>query len=1068
MTKPLLYASLLLSALSVLLSTHLSAQTAPPCFGDTTKPFFEICPASIVVNQVSSTNSCTNVQWVTPVAYDNCGVASLTNSVNNGFCFPVGLTTVAYTATDSSGNIATCLFSVTVRPAITNPCATDTVRPRFNSCPANIVLTTRDTCIATQWLTPVVFENCGTATLTSTHLSGACFPLGITTVVYTATDAKNNVGRCSFSITVNDGRDIPCATDTTKPVFTNCPANIVLVSADSCAPATWATVKATDNCGTPTVSSVYLPGACFRLGTTVVEYNATDAKLNRSYCTFTVTVNRPITVNPCASDTVKPRFVTCPTNIVLTTLDTCARGQWAVPTALDNCSAPSVIGNFQSGFCFKIGTTTVGYAATDSAGNKSYCSFTVTVNRTTINTCANDTIKPRFIFCPTNIVLNTLDSCAIARWNTPSATDNCATPTLTGSHQSGLCFKNNTTTTVNYTAKDAAGNAAVCAFTVTVKNPCLNDTTKPSFINCPLNIVLNSVDTCAIARWTPPIATDNCSTPSVISSHASGFCFKSGTTTVDYTATDAKGNKAVCSFKVTITNPCANDITKPTIYNCPTNIVKTTADTATIVTWRLPSAIDNCGAVTLAASHQSGARFKIGITTVTYTAIDSKGNRSVCSFTITVNRVITVCSNDTVPPIFTTCPSNISVSTASLSSIAQWVLPTATDNCSTPSVSSTFLAGSSFPIGTTVVTYIATDAARNVSFCRFNVVVTKTPLVIDSAKCYVLIARSSRKALTIAGASLTPAADAVQWTYQNSLNQKWKISPADSNSVNLTAKHSNLNLDTRWGVLTNGAKLMQWGKSTAATQKWQLLLLNDGYYKVINKGSKLALSVSGGPTMQTNGGALVQLNYANLSSQQWSIETVPCTATAGTVNFASNDILEIEAKPEHNRARIEWADNTGYKNDYYEVEKLNEKSGNFEQLAIVNNKSFDNTTTYQSIYDNTPNEGDNVYRVTVVYTDSSSKVSPLKRVSFNGLRTIKVFPNPANDYIDIDLTTFNNESVGVYLYDGFGKKVAFQNIEKGKASFVHFDLSNQQNGSYLVRVTAQGKRDVLKQVQVAR
>ncbi len=89
-------------------------------------------------------------------------------------------------------------------------------------------------------------------------------------------------------------------------------------------------------------------------------------------------------------------------------------------------------------------------------------------------------------------------------------------------------------------------------------------------------------------------------------------------------------------------------------------------------------------------------------------------------------------------------------------------------------------------------------------------------------------------------------------------------------------------------------------------------------------------------------------------------------------------------------------------------------------------------------------------------------------MSFNGLETIKVFPNPANDFVEIDLSKFNNETVSVYLYNGFGQKVAFQDVQKGKAETVRFDVSNQQSGNYWVRVTAQGKRDVMKKVQIVR
>lgn len=84
-------------------------------------------------------------------------------------------------------------------------------------------------------------------------------------------------------------------------------------------------------------------------------------------------------------------------------------------------------------------------------------------------------------------------------------------------------------------------------------DPCTTDATPPVFQNCPSNIVLTTTTTTAVGTWTPPTATDNCTpTPSVSSTHASGFAFPIGTTNVVYTATDAKNNTATCRFSVTV------------------------------------------------------------------------------------------------------------------------------------------------------------------------------------------------------------------------------------------------------------------------------------------------------------------------------------------------------------------------------------------------------------------------------------------------------------------------------------------------------------------------------------
>ena len=52
--------------------------------------------------------------WTEPTATDNSGMVTLTSDYISGGSFPVGTTTVTYTATDESGNTAECDFDVIV------------------------------------------------------------------------------------------------------------------------------------------------------------------------------------------------------------------------------------------------------------------------------------------------------------------------------------------------------------------------------------------------------------------------------------------------------------------------------------------------------------------------------------------------------------------------------------------------------------------------------------------------------------------------------------------------------------------------------------------------------------------------------------------------------------------------------------------------------------------------------------------------------------------------------------------------------------------------------------------
>ena len=83
-----------------------------------TQPPSITCPANMtaVTNQVCTAPggaTCQVVTFPAPIAADNCPGVVVVCNPPSGSCFPTGTTTVTCTATDASGNTATCSFTVT-------------------------------------------------------------------------------------------------------------------------------------------------------------------------------------------------------------------------------------------------------------------------------------------------------------------------------------------------------------------------------------------------------------------------------------------------------------------------------------------------------------------------------------------------------------------------------------------------------------------------------------------------------------------------------------------------------------------------------------------------------------------------------------------------------------------------------------------------------------------------------------------------------------------------------------------------------------------------------------------
>ncbi|HLO52810.1 MAG TPA: HYR domain-containing protein [Saprospiraceae bacterium] len=166
----------------------------------------------------------------------------------------------------------------------------------------------------------------------------------------------------------------------------------------------------------------------------------------------------------------------------------------------------------------------------------------------------------------------------------------------------------------------------------------VEDVTLP-LISCPSDISVSAgVDSCSTIVFFQVTATDNCPTLITIESLGlleSGSEFPVGINTLTYQASDLAGNTATCTFEVVVTDDQAPEIT------CPANIVINLdpLECEGFPIFADAVATDNCPdvVVSLVTPLGSGDAFPIGVTEVTYEAVDTSGNVSQCTFTVTVN-----------------------------------------------------------------------------------------------------------------------------------------------------------------------------------------------------------------------------------------------------------------------------------------------------------------------------------------------------------------------------------------------------------------------------------------------
>jgi uncharacterized repeat protein (TIGR01451 family) len=355
--------------------------TGGACPGDTTPPTIT-APANINVGTGPDSSGCSvaieDSELGEATATDDCpsGVTITRTGVPAGGVFPIGTTTITYTATDTTGLQATATQTVTViddtKPVIVAPpdaaytCLSDVPAAHPSQATRGVVLDEDGNPLPPG----PPFDNCGvpvvTVSETSTGAGSAASPRVITRT-FRATDAAGNFSDAIQTITV---------IDPTPPVLTlNGPTSVTVECHTSF---TDPGASATDNCGSAAVTvtgsvNVNVPG------TYTLTYTATDSAGN---------VSAPQTRTVTVVDTLPPT-ISCQAD-VLVDFNPAVGGAvvtYSAPVGTDSCAgtltATQTTG-LASGATFPLGTTTNTFVVTDGAGLTASCSFKVTVALTSI------------------------------------------------------------------------------------------------------------------------------------------------------------------------------------------------------------------------------------------------------------------------------------------------------------------------------------------------------------------------------------------------------------------------------------------------------------------------------------------------------------------------------------------------------------------------------------------------------------------------------------------------------------------------------------------------------------
>lgn len=546
------------------------------------------------------------------------------------------------------------------------------------------------------------FDACSPINLSLSQTDFDCEDIGESVVTLFVTDSIGNVDSCFTILNIQNS----------FPTIASCQSSLT-VSIDPLIglgqiEANQVDNGSTSNCGNVSLSLDQDSFNCNEIGSNTVMLTVENELGNTATCSTTVIVQAPIS-----------NMFDCPEDLSLTASPNAdgAIVSWMPPSILGLCEDDYTISSsHQSGNFFNCGTTTVSYTAINSLDDTLTCSFIVVVN------CSSCT---PLINCPEDsLIMGCVDSLPdFSTLPLPSIIENCGMDLLITGPIVNLINSDNCMAEyeLSWTISNSIDFDSVCVQSVTVIDR------EDPIVTCPVDQTVSVDQTnCFATVDLAPTATDNCQVTTIefkveqntllVASGAGSITdinFSLGTNIVTFTALDACSNMASCSLNVIVVDSippnviCEENLTLSLLANGLVTITPEMID---------GGSFDHCGMLSLALDQTNFSCADLGQKVVTLTATDEAGNTNTCTSQITIE--------DTLDPIFSTCPSNIEINAAlnETSASVTWTLPIATDNCDFI-INSDFTSGDIFPCGITEVPYAVFDIAGNVATCIFSVTV---------------------------------------------------------------------------------------------------------------------------------------------------------------------------------------------------------------------------------------------------------------------------------------------------------------------------------------------------------
>ena len=759
---------------------------------------------------------------------------------------------------------------------------------------------------------------------------------------------------------------------------------------------------------------------------TTVSFTITDVGLTNVALQVTSDTGLTTTCTAIANvieNTTGGQVITCPDDITVNCGEDTSPANTGTATAISNCSTDSVV-TFNDTIEATCGATQIitrTWTAQDACENPiATCIQIITVVDQT----------PPVAICPADISVNTdLNQCSALVEYEVGGTDSCGSVTITqiSGLVSGSMFPIGDTLN-EFEIEDQCGNITECSFVVTVVN---NNAAQA--ICQDITIALDAM---GMASITPSDIYGGtvilCETPDITIDIDSFTCDNIGPNNVTLSVVDPAGNITSCVAVVTVEDTIAPEVICQNI-----TVALNSSGVANITAAMIDGgSTDNCVVETVSIDTTSFDCSNVGLNIVTLTVTDGSGNTNFCTAEVLVE--------DTLPP--TAICQNITVElgtdgTATISSAD--IDNGSSDNCGEVTYELTPTTFDCSNIGSNIVNLLVFDSNGLASECFATVTVVDTAAPIVLCQDITIALDEDYQAIITAADLDAGSTDNCSISTTTIDINTFDCSNIGPNTVTITMTDQDGNQASCSAIVTVIEGIYT---PNAVCQNLTVSIGEDGTAtaaaSAFDAGSTGVRCVDGlsidiDTFSCTDIGTLVEVEFTVTNAAG---DTDSCIAYVNVIDGISPEIT----CPEDQTVT---SDGPYPLPDYFATGQAVVADNCLDLITVFNQNPVAGTLMPQGVHIITLSTQD-ISGFTAECEFTLTVIDNLGSQNTTALRTIKVYPNPANDVI----TLSNPQNINlrsVSIYDMTGRLIITKDLQAASQQST-IDISALQSGNYLL------------------